>query len=186
VFYVLDLARQFTPLSRNVQVVPLYALMRRSFGCPLALGRLRPEVLRFAFHETHPPMSPNVQIHKLVAFQKGPHEISKGTSRDGKGPVPGLRSWRPRRRPACAVGEVATVHQAVDDRPRDGARNLLLLNAVESAMAETGDFASVSVRSITRTSLDRPFANHTSWRGAVGRHPKLLSSTRPGRQFNNG
>jgi hypothetical protein len=25
-----------------------------------------------------------------------------------------------------------------------------------------------------------------SWRGAVGRHPKLLSSTQPGRQFNNG
>jgi hypothetical protein len=42
------------------------------------------------------------------------------------------------------------------------------------------------VRSITRTSLHRLFANHTSWRGTVGRHPKLLNSTRPGRQFNNG
>ena len=58
--------------------------------------------------------------------------------------------------------------------------------ATAAPTIKTGDFASVCVRSITRTSLDRPFANHTSWRGAVGRHPKLLSSTRPGRQFNNG
>jgi hypothetical protein len=73
------LARQFTPLSRDVQVVPLYDFMRRSFGCPLALGRVRPEALRFAFHETHPPMSPNVQIYKLVALNFGharsPHQV---------------------------------------------------------------------------------------------------------------
>jgi hypothetical protein len=37
-----------------------------------------------------------------------------------------------------------------------------------------------------RMPLDVRFVNPTSWRGAVGRHPKLLSSTRPGRQFNNG
>jgi hypothetical protein len=37
---------------------------------------------------------------------------------------------------------------------------------------KTGDFASVFVRSITRTSLDRPFANH--------------AGERPGREFNNG
>jgi hypothetical protein len=37
-----------------------------------------------------------------------------------------------------------------------------------------------------RMPLDVRFANPTSWRGAVGRQPKLLSSTRPGRRFNNG
>ena len=58
--------------------------------------------------------------------------------------------------------------------------------SARASTIKTGDFASVFVRSITRTSLDRPLANHTSWRGAVGRHPKLLSSTRPGREFNNG
>jgi hypothetical protein len=83
-----------------------------------------------------------------------------------------------------------------DNRSASGLRAAVLLMAGRTNLVElaalVGDTARAtmlnvlmggqsSVRSITRTSLDRPFANHTSWRGAVGRHPKLLSSTRPGR-----